>query len=278
MSIPYETEEMIRAYEVFLSLGVNRTTEEVSSLCGRPLRTIQQWAKDFNWESRVNEYEQINGRFHLKEPTITNETMMEFIKDRSGLKRPSDANLDADQLVEKYGSMVSKKGKTVAMTRPEYRVLLGGLIREFAERFRLGEVQINTIYEFEKVVKLDLLLMGEATSRNDVNLTGQGVVNNWDIKIEQTIESNPKVQELIGEMWRDYTAPTRDLRKLNADLDQIGYMVEESRVGELASLPSTLAKVELPENIDIIPKSEIKDELIALGSYMLKNNTVEDIT
>lgn len=169
-----ESPVMAQGYEHYLSLGVNRSLEAVAQLVSRPVRTVQQWAKDWNWEGRYQQHIQVYG------------------------ETPNNQEFAPDEILQRFP--ITEGG--AAMTKHEYRSVLGSLVRDFVDRFRLGDVQIRNIADFEKIVKLDLLLMGEATSRNDNVGTQEHTV-----KVEHIIENNPLARDLIATMWRDYTNP-----------------------------------------------------------------------
>lgn len=226
--------EAEHAFQVYLSLGSKRSVQDVAELTGRSVRTIQEYKKIFGWNERVNDYIARFGEYIPQEKLekagqepdgpgiggIENNGKENDIMDYQTYqlmcgKRPEqlkeDKELTPHEMIRKYdgGSGLG------ALTKNEYRLLLGSLIRDFAQRFRNGEVKINTIYEFERVVKLDLLLMGET-----VPVPGQITINNntiggaeYNIKVEQVLKDNPMAQNLLAEMWRSYNAPTPTFRE-----------------------------------------------------------------
>ena len=218
-----KTLEAEHAFEIYLSLGAKRDVGTVAELTGKSIRTIQQYKKMFGWEERISDYINNFGEFtpnsggEINGPGIggiENNGRENQITDFQAFqlmcgKRPEqvfdDKDLTPQELISKY----SPPGTLGAMTKNEYRLLLGSLIRDFAERFRNGEVKINTIYEFERVVKLDLLLMGETAP---INSSGSITINNnnveYSVQVEQVLKENPAAQDLLAEMWRSYNAPT----------------------------------------------------------------------
>jgi len=54
---------------------------------------------------------------------------------------------------------------SVTPVKVDYRVIINLLMENVADRIENGEIKVNTVADFERLVKLDLLLMGEVTSR-----------------------------------------------------------------------------------------------------------------
>lgn len=53
--------------------------------------------------------------------------------------------------------------ETVVAVKARYRKIVQGVIADFVKRFKDGEIAVNTVTDLERLLKLDLLLMGEAT-------------------------------------------------------------------------------------------------------------------
>lgn len=49
--------------------------------------------------------------------------------------------------------------------KAEYRKVIRALVAAFVKDFKAGKVKIKNIQDFERVVKLDLLLLGDPTDR-----------------------------------------------------------------------------------------------------------------
>jgi hypothetical protein len=52
---------------------------------------------------------------------------------------------------------------TVVSVKAKYRRIVGAAIGDFVSRFKAGQVAIDSVSDLERLIKLDLLLMGEAT-------------------------------------------------------------------------------------------------------------------
>lgn len=117
------------AFELYYSLGNKRSLKTVAEKIGRTERTIAGWSRSLNWVDRVKQRE---------------------IE-------------DAKNEALSTGALNSQT--TEAKTR--YRLLLNSLLNKTAEKIAKGELSIRNIQDLERVIKLDLLLMGEATERQD---------------------------------------------------------------------------------------------------------------
>jgi hypothetical protein len=117
------------AFELYYSLGDKRSHKLVAEKIGRTERTIAGWSRSLNWVDRVKQRE---------------------IE-------------DAKNEALSTGALNSQT--TEVKTR--YRLLLNNLIKKTADKIAKGELSIRNIQDLERVIKLDLLLMGEATDRQD---------------------------------------------------------------------------------------------------------------
>ena len=117
------------AFELYYSLGDKRSLKVVAEKIGRTERTIAGWSRSLNWVDRVKQRE---------------------IE-------------DAKNGALSTGALNSQT--TGVKTR--YRILLNNLIKQTADKIAKGELSIKNIQDLERVIKLDLLLMGEATDRQD---------------------------------------------------------------------------------------------------------------
>lgn len=117
------------AFELYYSLGDKRSLKAVAEKIDRTERTIAGWSRAHNWVDRVKQREIEDAK---------NEAL-------------STGALNAQT--------------TAIKTR--YRILLNNLISLASKKIASGELNIKNIQDLERVIKLDLLLMGEATERAD---------------------------------------------------------------------------------------------------------------
>lgn len=115
------------AFEIYYHLGDNRSLKRVAEKVGRTERAVAGWSRAYNWVDRVKQRE---------------------IEDavNAGTERLSAQTTDI---------------------KVRYRILMNNLIANASKRIADGTLVIRNIQDLERVVKLDLLLMGEATDRQD---------------------------------------------------------------------------------------------------------------
>lgn len=232
--IATETEQMQKAYMFYLNLGRNRNVAEVAHMFNKATRTIQSWKSYFDWEGRIRRYlEEHNNTFPTGEVIPDYHTMV--------MEAPEDPDDEIDTPIGTF-------------SRLQYRRVIGAMMQEFITDLEEGKIKINSIYEFEKVAKLDLLLMGEATSKvaidtngNDININSPDNTQN----ILNVIGNNPVAQDLVQELWRQYNAkhgtpqpqlqpapssgqPIQPASSSGADIIDVDFSTRtsESRIGE----------------------------------------------
>lgn len=73
-----------------------------------------------------------------------------------------------DRVVQKEIEETAEKGSVsnaLLDVKAEYRQVIRALVATFVKDFKAGKVKIKNIQDFERVVKLDLLLLGDPTDR-----------------------------------------------------------------------------------------------------------------
>ena len=119
------------AFEIYYHLGDKRSLKAVAEKIERTERTVAGWSRAFNWVDRVKQRE---------------------IEDARNM-----------------GGNALNAQTTDVKTR--YRILMNNLIAKASVKIAKGELAIRNVQDLERVVKLDLLLMGEATDREDTVAT-----------------------------------------------------------------------------------------------------------
>ena len=114
------------AFEIYYHLGDRRSLKQVAEEIERTERTVAGWSRSFNWVDRVKQRE---------------------IEDAKNM-----------------GGNALNAQTTDIKTR--YRILMNNLISKASQKIAKGELSIRNIQDLERVVKLDLLLMGEATENS----------------------------------------------------------------------------------------------------------------
>lgn len=123
-----ETPLQREAFEIYYQMGDKRSLRAVAEKVKRTERCVAGWSRTYNWVDRVSQRE-------IEEHKNDDVT---------------DAIL----------------AQTVA-SKTSYRIMINNLMRDVSRRIARGELTVKTILDFERVVKLDLLLMGEATDRQE---------------------------------------------------------------------------------------------------------------
>lgn len=118
-----ESAEQIEAFDLYYSLGSERSLQIVADKLGRNKRTVMGWCKKFNWDNRV-------------------------------IQRALE--------VAKQAGAEELHKETLAI-RAEYRNSVNTLIEQFCKDIQEGKIKIESVEDFERLVKLDLFLMGEPT-------------------------------------------------------------------------------------------------------------------
>lgn len=114
-----------KAFELYYGLGDKRSLRAVAETIGRTERTVAGWSRSFNWVARVTQ------------------------RNIENAQNSKEANITAE----------------LTDVRTKYRILINNLMADFSKDIAQGKVKVKNINDFERLVKLDMLLMGEATER-----------------------------------------------------------------------------------------------------------------
>lgn len=129
-------------------------------------------------------------------------------------------------------TMALKKATTVtedvAEAKKEHRQHLQDLIAKYKEDVVGGKAEgIRTAKELVEIIKLDLLLMGEATDRTENS--NNPIDDAQLVKITSVIdETNPEIQALIDSMFKS-------LNEVNDNLDNTNSSVSKESITEEVS-------------------------------------------
>ena len=115
------------AFEIYYHLGDKRSLKAVAEKVGRTERTVAGWSRSYSWVDRVKQRE---------------------IEDAKNNALSSNA---------------LNSQTTDVKTR--YRIMINNLMAQASKKIASGELKIRNVQDLERAVKLDLLLMGEATDR-----------------------------------------------------------------------------------------------------------------
>ena len=118
------------AFEIYYGLGDKRSLKAVAERVDRTERTVAGWSRAYSWVDRVKQRE------------------IEDAKN-SALDK---ATLNAQT--------------TDIKTR--YRIMINNLMAKASKAIADGSLKVKSIQDYERLVKLDLLLMGEAVEREEL--------------------------------------------------------------------------------------------------------------
>lgn len=116
------------AFEIYYQLGDKRSLKLVAEQVGRTERTVAGWSRAFSWVDRVSQRE---------------------IEEN---KNNADNNSILAQTVD---------------VKTRYRIMMNNLMAHASRKIASGELKIRNVQDLERVVKLDLLLMGESTEKTE---------------------------------------------------------------------------------------------------------------
>ena len=115
------------AFEIYYALGEIRSLKRVAEQVKRTERTVAGWSRDFSWVDRVKQRE------------------IEEAKN-------ADKNALNSQTTD---------------VKTRYRILINNLMAQASKDIKEGKLKIRNSQDLERVIKLDLLLMGESTEREE---------------------------------------------------------------------------------------------------------------
>jgi len=151
------------AFEYFYSLGAGRSMKKVGEHFHVTLRTVQNWAKTYNWRMKLDQRD-VEIAKKMGEKT-TNAILNEKANFRKDIK---------------------------AAMAP-IRDILSGLIKKVQAQENPIKVSSAKDYKdlllvYKELVRLDLLLVGEATDKTEHQIQAPKTFVEWLIKEEETKE------------------------------------------------------------------------------------------
>ena len=127
------------AFEIYYLMGDKRSLRAVAEKVGRTERCVAGWSRAFNWVDRVSQ-------------------------------REIEEHKNSDNMDEILAQTVASK--------TSYRIMINNLMKDASRKIARGELTIRNIQDYERIVKLDLLLMGESTERSET--TGSAELSKAD--------------------------------------------------------------------------------------------------
>ena len=139
-----EAPEHIKIFELYYSMGKDRSikklwnklcqdyTEVMPKIPSYP--TLKLWSKKFNWQQRVEQRD------------IENSKALE-------------------------NKLSKEVNKTIVNSKADYRALIKKVVIEFEKRLKDGKIKISKPEDLSIMAKLDMLMMGEATEKGELQVT-----------------------------------------------------------------------------------------------------------
>jgi hypothetical protein len=183
-----ETQATIDAFEYYYALDTERTYSKVAKQFGTSVTTISYWSTKFKWKERI---EKRNGKVEEKLEEIAVEAIVKAkVRYRQALAEElkdftryvKDMKKWHQDRMDEWNNLSAKEKKEKHPPKP------WAFIREPAD--------------LERMVKLDLLLGGEATSIGEQR--GASDIpppRDRRTEIAELIRSNPQVREILTEAW-----------------------------------------------------------------------------
>lgn len=100
--------------------------------------------------------------------------------------------------IENARRLEEKTNETVVATKATYRKIIKAAIGRWVKRFQGGEIDVESVWDLERLVKLDLLLMGEPTDRSEHE---SRVTERHEYDIVQRIIADPEARELARRIY-----------------------------------------------------------------------------
>ena len=160
-----ETELILNAFEYYYSLFDNRSYKKVSEKFKVHIMTVATWARKFKWKSKVLA-RNIDVEEKLREETC-----------HSVIKVKKRYSIMFQQVVEDFFKYEKTMREKAIAEGKEHK----------------GPIQ--DITDLEKVVKLHLLMLGDATERRET-------INKDRKELEKMLDSNPEAKEHVEALWR----------------------------------------------------------------------------
>jgi len=144
-SLKVETKRHIEAFDKYYAMGEDRKLASLVSYCDVTETTVKRWSRSFNWQMRIAQRDLENGK---KIMAKTDETVV---------NTKADYREDIRRVLQPVKAAINK----VIVKDPKTGKLGVNLIVDDARQLAA------LVGALDRMVKLDMLLMGEADSRTD---------------------------------------------------------------------------------------------------------------
>jgi hypothetical protein len=144
-----EERHHIEAFDKYYTMGESRSLLSLADHCNVTERTLKRWSIAFNWQERISQRDIENGKkIMAKTDRAVVNTKADYRKDIRLALQPVKAAINS-AIVEKKNPETGQMEKQLSFSVGEAKDLA---------------IMVNSL---EKLVKADLLLMGEADSHSE---------------------------------------------------------------------------------------------------------------
>lgn len=148
-----ETPEHIKIFELYYSMDNDRSLSKLREKLMSPecpqnvpsLKTLKRWSVAFNWQERIEQRDIENSK------TLKNK-------------------------------LSKKVDKAIVNSKADYRALIKKVVTKFEKKLKENKIIISKPQDLNIMAQLDLLLMGEATERDEIIIIKPKEENEKDSK------------------------------------------------------------------------------------------------
>lgn len=182
--IKEETKLHIQAFEYYYSLGIVRSITKVAAKFKVCNHAVAEWSTSFQWQKRIQQ---------------RNAEVSGIMLDENSINPDNDPSLGLgiDESMVKDIANLSEQDKIDIRTKYREVVLLA--IQTFKNRLLTNRVKVN-ISDIQKLIQLDLALLGENINQLDINIKGhEGEIKKFEeLEAKMTDEEKSKFYSIIS--------------------------------------------------------------------------------
>lgn len=118
-------------------------------------------------EELIKAYKESRDESYLKELIEANKGLINLLVSPYLISIPNSEleDLTSESYIPMLRAIEDYDPAELTDVRTKYRILINNLMADFSKDIAQGKVKVKNINDFERLVKLDMLLMGEATER-----------------------------------------------------------------------------------------------------------------
>lgn len=190
-----------KAFEVYYSLGEDRSLSKVSRMTNFNINKLVRWRKKFGWEKMIAD------RDNLVYDALKARAVTGVVK----------AKID-------YSNIINKLIKEVITNMEDYNRKVAEVNKKAKNPKEMLPYKslIYSAEDFERLVKLDLLMRGESTERKEVSIIDREGV------LEEQIANDDTTKDLLKQLYRQSRNYQLMSKKINDKLPKARVIEVES--------------------------------------------------